>query len=283
MGMEDSGFRMMKKTVMLVAGLLLLFALSGMALAEEEEPVPATPTDLTCPHEHTREIIYFYDTPAYASAGAASHHVSGPAVIRTVCLDCDEVLDSRETEYAEELRPHSMKRGVCALCGYREPERAEMPKQADRSGERTFYARDEGQVQGLLSLTLTKDDLRALNNAGVQTALVRGKTGLAAVALDVPAVLTRVREEGADLYTEIAEQEDGSFFAAVNLLGDKGKRIPLKDGGIRILLFRENRGDVRIALAASDSGELEELDGEWNEQGYWVVVYTEEGTYFVLQ
>ena len=281
--MEDSGFRMMKKAITLVVGLLLLFALSGLARAEEEEPVPATPTDLTCPHEHTREIIYFYDSPAYASVGAASHRVSGPAEIRTVCEDCGETVDVRDTDYAEELRPHSMKKGVCALCGYREPERAEMPMQADRSGERTFFARDDGLVQGLLSLTLTKDDLRALNNAGVQTALVRGKTGFAAVALDVTAVLNRVREAGADLYTEIAEQEDGSFFVAVNLLGGKGKRMPLEDGGVSIRLFRENRGDVRIALAASDGDGLEELKGAWDEHGYWVVIYAEEGTYFVLQ
>ena len=77
--MEDSGFRMMKKAITLVVGLLLLFALSGLARAEEEAPVPATPTDLTCPHEHTREIIYFdldgkaliADLPGYGYSAAS--------------------------------------------------------------------------------------------------------------------------------------------------------------------------------------------------------------------
>ena len=62
----------------------------------------------------------------------------------------------------------------------------------------------------------------------------------------------------------------------------------IADAGIRDVvittgLFRENRGDVRIALAASDGDELEELKGAWDEHGYWVVIYAEEGTYFVLQ
>ena len=97
--------------------LMLLLFISAAAAAEA--PTPATPTDLACLHEHTKTTVYFFDSPSYTPVNADSHRVYGPATVETVCLDCGEVLSSETVDSAEEIRSHSFKKGVCALCGYR--------------------------------------------------------------------------------------------------------------------------------------------------------------------
>ncbi len=263
--------------------LLLLFSLvSGAAGAEE--PVPATPTDLECLHEQTRTIIYFFDSPAYTPAGADAHLVSGPAAVETVCAECGEVLSSETVANAEQIRPHSMKKGVCALCGYRDKtEETQQEKPANTSGERVIIAREGGSTEGLYTLTLTTEDLYQLASESVTTILVQGKNGGAAVALNVAEVLGQTEATGADLYLEIAEREDGSFFAGLFLTSDSGVRSQPGNAGITLRFYRQTKSNVRISLAPVGSDSLIEAESVWNEKGYWSVPYLQEGTYFLLQ
>ena len=85
---EDSGIRMMKRMIAFAMITLMLAAFSDAAGAEGM--VPATPTDLSCLHEHTRTTIYFFDSPVYTPIGAETHRVTGPAAVDTVCEDCGE-------------------------------------------------------------------------------------------------------------------------------------------------------------------------------------------------
>ena len=135
---EDSGIRRMKKTL---AFALLMLMLSAFCYAAEAETMAiATPTDLACAHENTKEIVFFFDSPAYTSVSSTTHKVYGPATVQVVCLDCGEVLSTETVDYKEELRPHSMKRGQCALCGYSDKTWTKQDKPKDAAGERTLYA-----------------------------------------------------------------------------------------------------------------------------------------------
>ena len=187
----------MKKSLAFAMLMLLLTMLSGIAAAEETDP--ATPTDLTCPHENTKEIIYFYDSPAYSATGSMTHRVYGPASVVTVCQDCGQEIARRESDIEQEYRPHTMKRGVCVLCGYHEQPSEPTAAPEDIPGERTLFA-GQAADDDVLSLTLTYDDLSALNSAKVNTVLVKGKKGSAAIALNVADMMTQTRKTGGSLY-----------------------------------------------------------------------------------
>ena len=278
---EDSGIRSMKKS--LAFALLMLMFCALYCVAEAEEMSVATQTDLSCLHVNTKETIFFFDSPAYTSVSATSHKVYGPATIQVVCLDCGEVLSEETVDYAEELRPHSMKKGQCALCGYREKNQMSQEERKDDPGERTLFAQEDSEIEGLLFLTLSREDLTALNNSNVTTALIRGNSGNVAIALEVKKVLTQTWEAEADLYLELAEREDGSFFAAVNLVSRSGEEIDPDGEGINLRFYREAYADVRVSLAPVSNGTIVETKGVWDEHGYWSVQYQEEGTYFILQ
>lgn len=278
---EEPGIRRMKKSLAFVLLMLLLSALLCAAVAEE--PAPATPTDLACLHENTKQTIFFFDSPAYSSVSTTSHKVYGPATIQTVCLDCGEVISTETVDYTEELRPHSMKRGQCALCGYCDSTwtRQEQPK--DATGERTLYAQEDNNTRGMLTLTLSREDLIALNNSNVSVALVRGNSGNVAIALNVSNLLNQSREADADLYLQLAERTDGSVFAGVFLVSETGEEITPEVNGINLRIYQQTYSDIRFSIAPSASGSLVEAEGVWNEHGYWSVQYQEEGTYFILQ
>ena len=251
--------------------------------AGAEDPVPATPTDLTCNHTHTRTTIYFFDGPAYTSVSPTSHRVTGPAAVETVCEDCGEVLSYETVDMAEEIRPHSMKKGVCALCGFRVRSALADKLPEDLPGERTIFAQADENSEGLLTLTLTGADLTALERANITTALVRGETGTTAIALKVPEIRGQTEKTGADLYIELAEREDGSFFVGLYMVSEPGEKTPPEDEGITLRFYQETRADVRVSLAPVDTDRLVETESTWDEHGYWSVPYLEEGTYFLLQ
>ena len=276
---------MTRKSFVFTVLLLLLFSLlSGTAGAEE--PALATPTDLECAHEQTKTTIYFYDSPAYTTMGPDSHRVSGPATVETACVECGEVLSSETVVSAEEIRPHRMKNGVCVLCGYKD--RSDQSgtlnnKPAKTPGERIIIAGEDMKTQGLLSLTLTYEDLYELSGEGVSTVLIKGKNGDAAIALNVSKIIRQTELQGADLYLELAEREDGSLFAGMFLVQDSGTRNLAGGDGITLRFYRQSRADVRISLAPAGADSLIETEGLWNEKGYWSVPYLQEGTYFLLQ
>ncbi len=279
--MEEPGIRRMKKSLVFALFMMLLFAV--YCAAEAEEPVPATPTDLSCLHENTKQTIFFFDSPAYTSVSSTSHKVYGPATIQTVCLDCGEVISTETVDYAEELSPHSMKRGQCALCGFCDQTWTKKEQPKDAAGERTLYAQEDQNNRGRLFMTLSREDLIALNNSNVSVALVRGNSGNVAIALNVKNMLDQSREVSADLYLQLAERTDGSIFAGVTLVSESGEEIAPTAGGINLRIYQENYSDIKVSVAPASSGSLMETDGVWDEHGYWSVRYQEEGTYFILQ
>ncbi len=135
---------MKRKLIMLVLALLLLSALPVLSGAEGASP--ATPTDLACPHTQTRTVIYFFDSPAYTALSPEIHRVAGPATVEVTCLTCGALLSSETVNNAEEIRPHSMIRGVCPLCGYRENVHTDRKAPAEGGGpqeEADIYTEEE--------------------------------------------------------------------------------------------------------------------------------------------
>ena len=276
-------------TALLLAALL---AVSGLCAAEE---MPATPTDLAetdtepesgteptpvCAHENVSKVIYFFDSPSYTSLSAASHRVSGPGVVAVVCRDCGATLSEETVDNAEEIRPHSMKKGVCALCGYRAPTEAKQEKK-DAPGERTLAAQPDGN--GLLFLTLTEQDLAALENAKVRTILVRGEHGKAVVAVDVKEIRQETEREAASFSIEMAEREDGSLFAGLSLSNAPGRKDELDIEGVTLRFYGEKDENLRVALDPTDGDKLTETDGQWDDSGFWFVPYVSEGNYVVIR
>ena len=68
-----------------------------------------------------------------------------------------------------------MKKGTCALCGYREEAKKVKQQSTDRPGERTIFAQEDGKAGNLLTVTLSNEDLAALKKADVSTVLIRGE------------------------------------------------------------------------------------------------------------
>ena len=283
----------MKRKLIAAAVLLLALAVfTGLCAAEE---TPATPTDLTetetgaepetepepaCAHENVSTVIYFFDSPSYTSLSAATHRVSGPGVVAKVCRDCGATLSEETVNDAEEVRPHSMKKGVCALCGYRAQTETKQDKK-DAPGERTLVAQSDGS--GILFLTLTEQDLAALENAKVKTLLVRGEHGNAVVAVDVREIRQEARREAASFTIEMAEQEDGSLFAGLSLSNAPGRKDELDIEGVTLRFYGEKDEEVRIVLDPTDGDPLTETEGEWDDNGYWFVPYVSEGNYVVIR
>lgn len=296
---------MKRKLIAAAVLLLLVSALAGLSLAEE---TPATPTDLAegipepeppqtpgeeaepvaetavpeplCAHENVNKIIYFFDSPSYTALSAATHKVSGPGVVAEVCKDCGAVLNEETVDYVEEVRPHSMKKGVCPLCGYRQ-ETATVVDSRDAPGERTLVAQPDGS--GLLFLTLTEQDLAALENAKVKVILVRGEHGKAVVAVDVKEIRQEAGREAASFSIELSEQEDGSLFAGLSLSNAPGRRDELDIEGVTLRFYEGKAPALKIALDPTDGDPLTETDGVWNEAGYWTVPYVSEGYYLVVK
>ena len=96
-------------------------------------------------------------------------------------------------------------------------------------------------------------------------------------------MLNQSREAGADLYLELAERDDGSFFAGVILVSGSGEEIDPSSDGINLRFYREAYSDLQVSLAPVSTGAIVETKGVWDEHGYWSVQYQEEGTYFILQ
>ena len=297
---------MIKKILTAAALLFALLVFAGPGTAEK---MPATPTDLTegaaepeipeipevpgeeaemvtpvpepiCAHENVSQVIYFFDSPSYTSLSAATHKVAGPAVVAQVCMDCGAELSAETVDNIEEIRPHSMKKGVCALCGYRQKTAAVQDKR-DAPGERTLVAQPDGT--GLLFLTLTEQDLAALENAKVKTLLVRGEHGKAEVAVDVKEIREETKQEAASFSIEMAEQEDGSLFAGLSLSNAPGRKDEIDIEGVTLRFYLGNASALKIVLDPTDGDKLTETDGVWDENGYWIVPYVSEGYYLVVK
>lgn len=253
---------------------------AGTEPAADMEPATDTEPETVCAHENVNKIIYFFDSPSYTSLSAATHKVAGPGVVAEVCRDCGTVLKEEPVDYIEENRPHSMKKGVCPLCGYRQ-ETAVVQDLRDAPGERTLVAQSDGS--GLLFLTLTEQDLSALESAKVRTLLVRGEHGKAVVAVDVKEIRQEVGREAASFSIEMTEQEDGSLYAGLSLSNAPGRKDELDIEGVTLRFYGEKEPAIKIALVPTDGDRLTETDGVWNENGYWTVPYVSEGDYLLIR
>ena len=176
--------------------------------------------------------------------------------------------------------PHSMKKGVCALCGYRTQTEAKQDKR-DAPGERTLIAQPDGN--GLFFLTLTEQDLVALENAKVKTLLVRGEHGKAVVAVNVKEIRQEVGREAASFSIELSEREDGSLFVGLSLSNTPGRKEELDIDGVTLRFYADRTPDLKIALNPTDGNSLTETDGTWDENGYWTVPYMSEGNYLLIR
>ena len=194
---------------------------------EAGQATPATPTDLGCLHEHVVTTVYFFDSPAYESVSAVSHRVTGPAVVETVCRDCGEVLSDETVNNADEIRPHSFKKGVCALCGY---------QQAARSSS---------------------------------------------VSQDAPGFAEEVEGEQASLSVEMAEQEDGSLFAAMVMNTAPGKAQELESPkGVTLRFYQQPEPALRVIFSGKGQ-DIFEPEVTWDSAAYWFVPYQREGSYLL--
>ena len=190
--------------------------------------------------------------------GRLDGRVTGPATVETVCVECGKVLSSETVSNAEQIRSHNMKKGVCALCGYRQ-ETATVVDSRDAPGERTLVAQPDGS--GLLFLTLTEQDLAALENAKVKVLLVRGENGKAVVAVDVKEIRQEARREAASFSIEMSEREDGSLFAGLSLSNAPGRRDELDIEGVTLRFYEDKAPALKIALDPTDGDPLTETDG----------------------
>ena len=269
------------------AALMFLLSAALSAAAGAEAAQPATPTDLSCAHEHIGTTIYFFDSPAYDCVDAATHRVSGPADVETVCLDCGEVLSFEMVDYIEEIRPHSMKNGTCALCGFsqafRTGQEGNGPASPVGNGEWTAYTHRDMNVGDLEFLTLSNEELAGIRESGASVLLIRGNSGSVSVAVEMSEIPERTETSGADLYLELAEWEDSSIFAGLYLLSAAGERRELMGSGIALRLYQESQPAIRVSVAPVDSEQMKEARAEWNDRGYWNIQYLGAGTYFILQ
>ena len=281
----------MKSFVPALLALLLLLVLPVFGMAEEgldsaaSDGLPATPTDLTCPHEHTEKVNYFYDSPSYYAVDENTHRVSGYARVETRCLDCGEVLDVQDNVIAEEIRPHSFKNNVCALCGFRlHVKETAVPVETApaMNAETTVYASRGGS--GYQTLTLTNAELRELEGSGVVTLLVRGsRNGKAAVALNVHRMHAQTQTSGMDLRLDLAEREDGSLFAGLCLAQDGKEQVMMDRSGVTLRFYQSKTPALTVTLSPAETDYLVETESAWNDKGYWTVPYQTEGTYFPKQ
>lgn len=280
-----------KSIVPVLLALLLLLALPAFGMAEEglgsaaADGLPATPTDLACAHEHTETTNYFYDSPSYYAMDAETHRVSGYARVETRCLDCGEILNVQDNAYTEEVRPHTFKNNVCALCGFRfRVKETEAPVETTpaASPETTVYA--SGSGTGYQTMTLTNAELRELESTGVVTLLVRGsQKGKAAVALNVHRMHAQTQTSGMDLRLDMAEREDGSFFAGLSLERDGKEQAMMDRSGVTLRFYQAKTPALKVSLSPSATDDLVEAETAWNDKGYWTVPYQAEGTYFPKQ
>lgn len=275
----------MKKLLMAVLLLALFLLPAAFAAAEGEEP--ATGTDLPCAHEHTKTTIYFYDSPSYKAVSSVSHRVSGRASVEVECLDCGEILSSTEMDNAEEIRPHSMKKGVCALCGYREPTEAVEQQENDRPGERTLIATPGEDT--FFSMTLTQDDFTALEIAHVNTAVVRGENWDSAVALSVKDIRDYLTAQEDPLFVEMTEQQDGSLFVSMRPVTIPFSNTESGAKPVTLRFYRSHDPALRVTFAPLEDDELTEMTAAWQDpsddsgKGFWFVPYLRDGTYIPLQ
>ena len=247
----------MKRNGMLLLVLLLLL---GTAAAAAEgtgaNPDLATPTDLTCAHENTKEYV-FYENPEYIRVNYQYHKVIGyDAVVRTVCLDCGEVLSEETREQVEETRNHVFRNGTCAMCGCPQP---------------------------ITLLIYTQEDVEKEIEKQEETLLLRPEGSSAAVAVPTAALLDILEKyPNKSFRADLQPRSDGSFYAVLYLIEDDAEPRPINLEGTEIRFYTRN--DTPVIVYTPQQGAVHEsktefVDNTTPSQRYWAAPFIGNGTY----
>ena len=275
----------MKRFILALISLLLLFSLSAVA-EEETEEVPveptapqyalATPTDL-CAHEHTHNEYYF-DAPVYRPLNADSHTVTGRATILEVCDDCGATLSSTVASNAEQVCPHVFHKGQCVLCG-----REGGPKQAGKPDATelilTLSADEEDPTQYFCTLTG-----RDLEDAA-DTLVLRPEGCETAIALQTEPLRQEIDRTGGTLTAEIEHPGTGDVSASVRLYTAEGEESTPEIREISLRIYSDNDGDALTVSFTDAEGETSSEEASWiapkdnGVEPYWSVTWLGDGVY----
>ena len=275
----------MKRFLLALISLLLLFSLSAVAEEETEEvPVeptapqyaPATPTDL-CAHEHTH-TEYSFDSPVYRPLNAESHTVTGRAVILEVCDDCGLTLSSAVESNAEQVCPHVFRKGQCVLCG-REGGKRQITEKAPTEEILTLTTDEENPTQYFCTLTG-----RDLEDAA-DTLVLRPEGGETAIALQTEPLRQEIDRTGGTLTAEIEDPGTGDVSASVRLYSAEGEESAPETREISLRVYAENGGDVLMVSYTDPEGETSSEEASWvtpedkDAEPYWSVTWLGDGLY----
>ena len=270
--------------------LLALSLLLSAALSAAEE-VPATPTDLDCPHEHIREVFYF-DSPGYLPLDNETHMVYGSAVVETMCEDCGKVLSSEYRADAEETRRHTFKKGACVLCGAKEPENPVSPEDTtsskDLPGEATVVPMPEKEGDPRNVVVLTEEDLTAWEEMEITTLVIRPENGSAAIALPVTPIREEMEDRNVPLRAEMETGEDGVLRASLTFEDPDTDEAPQSEG-ISLRFYLDYAPEKLVAFQPEDpAAEKTEFPAAWIETqqlslSYWSLPWQGNGLYTPVQ
>lgn len=246
----------MKRNGMLLLVLLLLLTAAAVAEGMSGNPDLATPTDLECTHENTREYV-FYENPEYIRLDNQSHKVVGyDAVVRTVCLDCGEILSEETRDQVEEIRSHVFRNGTCAMCGSQQP---------------------------IIFLIYTQEDIEKQIEKQEEILLLRPEGSNMAVAIPTAALLDILEENpGKSFRAELQPHSDGSFYAVLVLIDGTAEPKPFQPEGAEIRCYTRMETPT-IAYTPKEGKttetETEFVDNKTPSQRYWAVPFIGNGVY----
>ena len=247
---------MKRNGMLLLVLLLLLITAAAAAEGTSGNPDLATPTDLTCAHENTKEYV-FYENPEYIRLDYYSHKVVGyDAVVRTVCLDCGEVLSEETRDQVEEIRSHVFRNGTCAMCGCPQP---------------------------IVFLIFTQEDIEKQIEKQEETLLLRPEGSSMAVAVPTAALLD-ILEKNPDksFKAELQTRSDGSFYAVLYLVEGNQNPKPINLEGAEVRFYtRNDTPTISYTPAEGKATETktEFVDNSTPSQRYWAIPFIGNGTY----
>ena len=248
---------MMKRNGMLLLVLfLLLVTVAAAAEGMSGNPDLATPTDLTCAHENTKQYV-FYENPEYIRLDFHSHKVIGyDAVVRTVCLDCGATLSEETCDKVEEVRSHVFRNGVCAMCGCQQP---------------------------IVFLIYTQEDIEKQVENQEETLLLRPEGSPAAVAVPTATLLDILEKNpNKSFRADLQPRSDGSFYAMLYLIEDNIDPKPINLEGAEVRFYMRN--DIHVISYTSEDGAAcesttEYVDNKTPSQRYWAAPFIGNGMY----
>ncbi len=251
---EDFGT--MKRSGMFLLVLLLLLTAVAAAEGTAGNAGLSTPTDLDCAHEHTKEYV-LYENPEYIRMDNQSHKVIGyDAVVRTVCLDCGEILSEETRDQVEEFRNHVFRNGKCAMCGCQQP---------------------------VIFMTYTQEDIEKQMEKQEETLLLRPEGSNMAVAIPTAALLDILEKNpGKSFRAELQPHSDGSFYAVLVLIDGSAEPKPFQPEGAEVRYYTRNDTPT-IAYTPKEGkareSETEFVDSKTPSQRYWAIPFIGNGTY----